>query len=241
MSKRYTSLFSGFLLLFFIPFAQLHAQCNIEEINLELIPHKTVREYIKSQSQRNISSFDEITPSWSSASDSNEFNTQKKSYVIKENIAKVWNKYLTTSPAESWNGKKVKFGFMYSKKQNAPLYTSKEFNEIDTGQVIFLNLKLLGFYNLAMAFEIIAVDVEEKIIEFSYIEGNVSQGKQRLQFVDTPDGHTEIIHSSYFKSESKMRDKILYPFFHTRTTNEFHRIMKKLIKGKKQKQIQNIA
>ena len=216
-------------------------QCKIKDINFDLIPYKTVREYIRNQTKQNISSFNEISPSWKSNNDPKNYNKQKKTYLIKDNIANVWNKYMTTSPAESWNGKKVKFGFMYSKKQSIPLYDSEKFSEIDTGQVIFLNLKLLGFYNLAMAFEIISVDTYNHTIEFSYIEGNTSQGKQSLQFIDRSDGYTEIVHSSYFRSGSKMRDKFLYPFFHTRTTNEFHRIMKKLIKGKHQKQSSNKA
>jgi hypothetical protein len=206
------------------------AQKNLDDVDLELIPHRSVREYLLQQKKNNIIQFIDIKPTWCEPQKTSEYNIQKRTYTIKENISKVWSKYQNTSPAKSWNGKKVMFGFMFSKKQDEALYAGDEFTGIDTGQVIFLNLKLLKFYNLAMAFEIISVDAENKIIEFSYIEGNVSHGKQCLQFLDTPEGYTQIIHSSYFKSESKLRDKFLYPFFHARTTNEFHRIMKRLIR-----------
>lgn len=205
-----------------------HCQCEPSNVNFELIPYKSVQTYIQQQIDLNLSSFLDIKTSWSGNSE--DYNTQSKTYKVKANINDVWDQYKNTSPAESWNGKKVMFGFMYSKEQDKPVYPGDNINNINPGQVIFLNLKLLKFYNLAMAFEVLSVDETNKTMEFSYIEGNASQGKQTLKFVDTPDGYTEIIHSSYFKSDSKLRDKI-YPFFHTRTTNEFHRIMKKLLRN----------
>lgn len=215
------------LILFLFIGALCYGQCEIAAVNLELIPYNTVKSYIQKQKEHNIISFFDIKPSWTGYQEG--YHIQKKTYKIKESLNEVWNKYKTTSPADAWNGKKIMFGFMYSKQKEKPVYAGETINQIDTGQVVFLNLKLLKFYNLAMAFEIIAVDPINKIIEFSYIEGNVSQGKQSLQFVDSPGGYTKIIHSSYFKSDSKLRDKFLYPFFHTRTTNEFHRIMRKAI------------
>jgi hypothetical protein len=226
------------LLLVSIPltfsFSVSQGQSFIDDINFELIPYNSVITYIQNQKDHNIFKFTDIKPSWKEKYSEEDYSHLKKTYRFKQGLPEVWSKYRTTSPAESWNGKKVMFGFMFSKKKNQPLYSGDDFTEIDTGQVIFLNLKLLKFYDLAMAFEIISVDNENKIIEFSYIEGNTSRGKQSLQFIDTPRGHTKIVHQSYFKSESKLRDKFLYPFFHTRTTNEFHRIMKKLINNQDQ-------
>jgi hypothetical protein len=85
-------------------------------------------------------------------------------------------------------------------------------------------------YNLAVAFEIIAIDVLNREIIFSYVEGGKSQGEQSIQFIDTKDGYTEIIHSTLFKSDSKFRDKFLYPKFHIKAINEFHKnILRKLL------------
>jgi hypothetical protein len=222
--------FHSILFILTILSAAGFAQDEIKAVKFELIPYESVRTYLNNQFKENIESFYEIKPSWHSDHSAKQYNIQKKSYLIKENLSHVWKHYRTTSPAESWNGKKVMFGFMFSKKQNQPLYPGDNFTAIDTGQVIFLNLKLLKFYDLAMAFEVISVDVENKIIEFSYIEGNTSQGKQTLQFIETRRGFTKIIHSSYFKSNSAIRDRYLYPFFHNRTTNEFHRIMRKMLR-----------
>lgn len=207
----------------------LYGQQEIDSLNLNRIPYKKVRNYILDIKNHNICFFNELQPSWKSDSTNSDYHIQQKTYFVKENLSRVWDKYRTTSPAEAWHGKKVMFGFMFSKKNNEPVFAGDNFETIDTGQVIFLNLKLLKFYNLAMAFEIISVNADKKTIEFSYIDGNVSSGKQSLQFLTTDAGYTQIIHSSFFKSDSKIRDKVLYPYFHTRTTNEFHRIMRKII------------
>ncbi len=229
MCKKLNSLILAIIIsTIFIPSA--FSQFSFNDIKFDLIPYKAVKEYIsnlaKDDSQKSLC---DIHPSWKD-SDTLDFKSQSKTFLIKDNLENVWNKYRNTSPAISWDGKKVMFGFMYSKKDDEPLYAGDDFDQIDTGQVIFLNLKLLKIYNLAMAFEIISVDEPNHTIEFSYIKGNAAEGKQSLQFVSRPDGYTDIVHKSYYKSKSKVRDTVLYPFFHTRTTNEFHRNMKKLIK-----------
>ena len=99
---------------------------------------------------------------------------------------------------------------------------------------------MLGIFNIPVAFEIITVDSAEKVIEFSYIEGNKSRGVQHVKFLDIGGGRTEIVHTSYFKSDSRIRDKWIYPFFHEKIVNDFHRNMKKLLhlkKGKIKKEV----
>ena len=69
-------------------------------------------------------------------------------------------------------------------------------------------------------------------MEISYIDNNKSRGKQTIQFFDNGDGCTRIVHLSYFKSESSLRDNLLYPYFHNKFIREFHGNMRKLIKNK---------
>jgi hypothetical protein len=205
----------------------------LEEVNFERIPFKKVCSFINEQIENKVTTIYDLHPTLKRKSVPDEFYCQELHYKIDEDLPTVWKRYIQTSPAESWDGKRVSFGLLCSKPSERVVYRGGEFSKIDTGQVIFLNLRLLrGVYNLALAFEIIDVDEENKIVEFSYIEGNKSKGKQCLKFRPTQDGKTEIIHTSYFQSNSKVRDKFLYPFFHKRATNEFHRNMKKIIKEK---------
>ena len=87
----------------------------------------------------------------------------------------------------------------------------------------------MGIYNVPVAFEFITVDSVQKVIEFSYIEGNKSSGVQQIKFLDMGGNRTKILHISYFKSNSPFRDRWLYPFFHIKIVNNFHRNMKRLL------------
>lgn len=207
------------------------AQASIDEINFEQIHHRKIVQFINEQHEHDVNKLSDIKPSCHSNDDFSTFEKQEKNYLIKERFPKVWANYVMASPTESWESKFVSFGVLFSKKNNKILYPGDDFQAIDTGQIVFLNLRLLrGIYQLAMAFEVINVDKENGIIEFSYIEGNKSMGIQRLKFIPTPEGYTKIIHSSFYKSHSHIRDKVFYPFFHKKVTNEFHRNLKRRLR-----------
>lgn len=220
-------------LLFIVICFNTSAQFSIDDIDFSQVQYKKVKDYILNQKRNNVNTINQIHPSCTSKTDLSSYEKQEKTYLIKENFSKVWSSYINTSPAESWESKHISFGLLISKPTNSVIYPGGKFHAIDTGQVIFLNLSLLrGFYQLPMAFEIINVNHDDGIVEFSYIKGNKAQGIQRLHFIPTPEGYTRIIHSSFYKSKSKVRDKILYPFFHIKTTNEFHRNLKRILKHK---------
>jgi hypothetical protein len=163
-----------------------------------------------------------------SNSDNKGYRVDERIYIFKDSLAKVWEHYLFTNPGESWNGNRVKFGLLFSRKENRVVYQGDNVSSLNTGQVFYLNLKLLrGLSNLATVFELISIDDDQKVIEFSYVDGNITEGKQQLKFKQTAKGNTEIIHTTYYKSKSAIRD-LLYPYFHTRLLNEFHRNMRKL-------------
>ena len=85
-----------------------------------------------------------------------------------------------------------------------------------------MKLKIIRFLKIPVNFEITQLSKEHKIIEFTYGANNKSKGRQTLNFIEM-DNYTLIVHQSYFKSDSKFRDKRLYPKFHERCLNEFHK------------------
>lgn len=217
-------------ILLFLNF-NLFAQVLLCDFNFEKIPYKKVRNYIHDQVDNQILTIYDLQPTLEKKKVPEGFACQDIHYIVDADVNAVWERYVQTSPEELWNGKRLSFSLLCSKPSEQIVYSGDESVKVDTGQVIYLNFRILrGVYNLAMAFEIIDVDEDSKTIEFSYIEGNKSKGKQCVVFRPTPDGKTEIVHSSYFKSDSKVRDKYIYPFFHKRATNEFHRNMRKIIK-----------
>ena len=222
--------FKSILSLLFVLIVFLcKSQVDISEINLNKVPQKKVREYLIEQQHNQIVSLTDIKPSVYTDSKTEGFKTQSKEYFLKDSLSKVWQHYLVTNPGDSWNGNKVSFGMLYSKKEDRIVYRDDNVSHLDTGQVVYLNLKLLkGIMNLATVFEFINIDRKKRMIEFSYIDGNITEGKQRLQFTEDTKGHTHIWHTSLYKSNSAFRDRFLYPFFHEKLSNEFHRNMKKL-------------
>lgn len=224
-NKRFIFFFS---LLFTI--LQVKAQMCLNDVELERIGQTKVQEFLINQQEHGIETFEEIKPSMKPDSNIKGYFVRENEYQIKKNIENVWQHYLTTNPEKLWCGKRVTFGFLFSKKDDKIIYSDEAFATIDTGMIVYLNLRLMsGLKNIATAFEFIEIDKENRIIEFSYLKGNVSVGKQRLQFYETPRGYTRIIHTSFYKNDNFLRNYLLYPYFHTRTTHEFHRNNKKLM------------
>jgi len=216
--------FITFLLIVF----QAEAQLCINDVEPDRISQIKIREYMAWQQKHGIHSFYDIKPSLQTNSDINGYYVRENVYQVKKDIEEVWRFYLNTNPGKTWNGKKVSFGFLFSKKDDRIVYCNENIPKIDSEMVVYLNLRLMnGLKNLATAFEFINIDKENKIIEFSYLSGNLSEGKQRIQFTQTPKGYTQILHTSFYRSNSVLKNYLLYPYFHTRTTNEFHRNLKK--------------
>ena len=72
---------------------------------------------------------------------------------------------------------------LFSKKEKRMIYENEYVAQLDTGQIVFLNLKIAkGLANLASIFEFITIDKDQKIMEFSYAEGTITKGKQQIQF-----------------------------------------------------------
>jgi len=220
-----------FLLFMLGLISQYSASQYVSRIDLSEIPQRQVRNFIVSRSIDKMDDFSSIHASWKKEIDKSDFKTIEKTFILKYKLSDVWEFYRHTSSFRMWNGKSIGFGLLIAKHSKVITY-AKSLNcpEVDTGQVYFLNIRLLkGIFNIPVAFEIINIDQLRRIVEFSYIENNKSTGKQTIQFFDNGDGRTRIVHSSFFKSESAFRDKLLYPYFHKKFIKEFHANMLRLI------------
>jgi hypothetical protein len=232
-----------YIALFMCAFAQMqsYGQLKLDDINLTRIRQPKIRQFIENQIKKGKHQFGEIHPSWNLGKALSAYRKKEMSFLLKGNLQEIWKGYITENPSNSWNGGRISFGLLLRKYPGGIFYNHDKIMGVDTGQVYFLNLKImLGTYNIPVAFEIIRVDTNEKIIEFSYIEGNKSSGVQQLKFLDIGDNRTKIIHISFFKSKSDMRDKWIYPFFHKKLIQDFHQNMKRLLNRKKESNIQHL-
>ena len=206
---------------------------SLNDLEIERIPQKKILEFVQHQMvAHHFTAFEEIQPTLTDVNQTTGFRTHRATYHVKSTLPKVWQGYQNANPSESWEGKRFSFGFAFNRNKEELVYRENTNGSgVEEGQMFYVNLKLMaGVYNLAVAFEIITVDPEQKVMEFSYLEGGQSKGMQRIELVENHKGQTDIIHTSFFKSDSKFRDAVLYPFFHKRIINEFHRRMRKRFK-----------
>ncbi|MCK5776956.1 MAG: hypothetical protein KAH25_12295 [Bacteroidales bacterium] len=226
---RFTLKF-GLLIIFTCFQIQIHGQSTLDDIKLEQIEQKTIRKYVEHQIEDGKHQIYDIHPSWNRGDDLSSYNKNEMTFFLDASLQDVWQSYLSIDPTKLWDNRSMSKGLMLQKSPAKIFYDEDSSAYINTGQVYFLNLRLLsGIYNIAVAFEIITIDSSEMVLEFSYIEGNQSSGFQQLKFVPTDDNSTKIIHTSYFKSNSNFRDKWLYPIFHKKVTKDFHKNIKKIL------------
>tara|TARA_B110000046_G_scaffold57595_2_gene64347 strand:+ start:23336 stop:23965 length:630 start_codon:yes stop_codon:yes gene_type:complete len=206
----------------------------MEHITLEKIPHKRIRSFIKGQLNNDVQSVKDLEVSFRHGDSMKEFNKHERSYVTDSNIEDVWKYYMQTGPNKVFKDKLVSFALMLSKQnENEVLYKEGAFTKAEIGQVYFMNLSILrGLIQIAVSYEIIEIDPAKKIIDFAYIKGGKSVGIQRISFSEVKVNRTQIKHTTHYKSNSKFRDRYMYPYFHTKVLEEYHMNMIGFMKRK---------
>lgn len=208
------------------------AQECLNDIDLSKIPYKEVRALVVSQKKSNVECIKDIKSSCSSDFKCNEYYKQIRNYSVDKSLQTVWQNYNGSETQKVYNSKKFSLGLMLCKKNvnDKILYPTSNFGNLDTGQIIYLKLKFLkGILKMAVAFEINKIDTLNKTIEFSYVKGGKSMGKQIIEFKESEKNKTSIVHTSFYRSGSKIRDKVFYPFFHSKVTGEFHKNFRKIL------------
>jgi hypothetical protein len=157
-----------------------------------------------------------------------KYSKHLTSFKIKAPIEKVWETYKTISPQDTWKGRMVSFGVMYSRKKNQVSFHDDTYHGIEPGQLIFLNLNLFAnVANLAVGHEVVDVLEALKQIKICYVQNGASVGTQLIHLKKINDTETEVLHETWYTSGSWVRDKILYPIFHSRAIGEFHSNVKR--------------
>jgi len=207
------------------------AQLSYEDVRYEAIPFRTVKTYLDSQREKaQVDCFADLRPTCENIEDFSAFYRYRRQYSFKQPIEQVWEAYRKANPTEAWTTKKSSCGLMYERESDRIIYPADSVDGIMNGQILYMDIKLIrGLYHLATAFEITKVEDELGIIEVNYTESGINEGKQIIQMFETENGRTRIVHTTFIRSGNKIRDKYLYPYFHTRLINSFHRKMKRLI------------
>lgn len=201
-----------------------------QQINLERITQPKVEKFLNKCKLSCADDLNGIQPLCSIKSDSS-FKFVTKSFIVDAPLELVWQGYQKINPEKAWSGNKASFGFLYNKNKKEISYHRDEFRGMELGQMIFINLHLLGgWFNIAVGHEVTEINNENQYIRLCYLENGASQGSQFIYFKDAGNGQTEIIHDTYYKSKSEFRDRRLYPVLHDMYIKEYHDNMAELIK-----------
>lgn len=201
-------------------------------IQLNHIKQPTVKNYILEKGLRVREDFDRLKSTPQVASELDSYHIHIDTFHVNADISKVWNTYLSISPRETWNSKIVSFGCMYCQQQGAISYVDDAYPGLREGQILFLNISLFWEkVNIAVAHKIMRICPSEKYIEFSYIEGGKTEGCQRLIFSKASEGSTQIEHKTTYRGSTKsfLREKVLYPIFHSKVIRAFHQNVERKI------------
>jgi hypothetical protein len=199
-----------------------------EKIDFNRIKHNKVRELLEKNGLYSLQDLSKLKSICYESVDGNKYHKHIKSFLIKADINSVWNIYKTIKPEETWSGKMVSFGLMYSRRHNVLSFPGDDYTGLEKGQVLFMNLNLFNnLANLAVGHEVTGVYDIEKCIKICYLQNGASIGTQTIQLSELNNSQTEIIHETWYTSGSLFRDKVLYPAFHSKAISEFHNNVKR--------------
>lgn len=202
------------------------------EIDLKRIPQRKIKALLKSEQLFTLKAFAKLKAICYQETDALPYRRHFKTFLIKKDSTTVWNTYTTIAPSETWKGKMVTFGCQYDRQRRKITYLEDVFNGLTAGQILFMNLRLLGgLINIAVSHEIMEVNESEKFIKICYLEKGASIGTQLLTFIPTAEGFTKVEHKTFYRSNSLFRDKVLYPTLHTKAISEFHKNIREKAEG----------
>ena len=169
----------------------------------------------------------------------NKRDSTKNSYVyqtftVEADMETSWTAYMNFNPTLKGDKKDfLHFGLLYSSPENKIYYPGDPYSGMTEGELMIWNLKIWGgLAHVSVGQTIHSIDSEKKSFEICYLQQGISHGTQIVELSTTPDGKTEVVHHTYYKSESKFRDKRLYPGFHDIAISEFHESVRELAESK---------
>jgi hypothetical protein len=211
------------------------ANLIVPKIDATLINHKRIDSkktigYLVKNKLNNISDLGKILPICYLEGTNHGFYLHRKDYYFEENIEKVWNTYINIPPKLCWSGRCLRFSFSYDNENHQISYKDDHYDGLKANQLIFIEISILfGLIKLAVTHQINKVSKEDNLIKLCYVEGGKSSGSQMIHFEKSGSG-TLVKHETYYKSDSKFRDKKLYPWIHEHIINHFHRNVKNFLK-----------
>ena len=201
---------------------------KLSNIDFSKLKFSLLKKLLRDQMAAGVVEFTDLKSTVPSKGNLDSFGYVEDSFYIDHPIKKVFNHYKYANPNEAWKGGNwIAFGLAVDKNSGAIYYPGDDYPGGKVGQVLYLHSTIFGLKKLCMAQEIITIDEENYLIEFSYIEKGMTTGIQIMQFSKVNENQTKITHISRFKGVSRFRDTYLYPYFHSKIVRKFHGNLKR--------------
>lgn len=184
---------------------------DIQSLNVS----ETVREFIQ-ESGLDVKKLKASCESFDACA---HMNFHTKTYTFEGDAQLAFEKLASLKPNELWSGDSL-FQLGYDPESKMFLDKDQELPDVKIGQIYFLELSITKKMKIPVAFEVVEMNPETLTLAFSYLKQNKSNGIQRIRF-EQAGKNFNIIHETHFKSDSLMRDKLLYGPFHTKLLNDF--------------------
>ncbi|MCE7056586.1 hypothetical protein LZF95_18020 [Algoriphagus sp. AGSA1] len=166
--------------------------------------------------------------------DDPSYHKHLETYTYDADLDTVWDAYVSISPEKAWSGKMIHFHRLYNRATEEEVFPGQVYTGgMGQGQVLILNLHVFkGAIKLQVGHEVKEINRKKRLIRICYLENSKSEGSQFITFKSLPDGKTYVSHKTFYRSGSMFRDKIIYPYFHTKAINEFHGNVSKWVDSK---------
>ena len=161
-------------------------------------------------------------PSCDRLTDFSGFSHDHQTFLLDCPVEQAWEFYTSYHPGEIWNRKRVKFLLSVDQQSREIMPIDQaDFPKIHEGQVLLLRLHLIPLKSIEVAMQVSHCDKDSGLIEFVYLDNNISRGFQQIRLVASGN-QTIVIHSSVYSSGSPFRDRYMYPYFHRQFVSELH-------------------
>lgn len=201
----------------------------ISEIDFSRVPQDSIKKFLSNVSIDKI----ENLVAQCYVKSSGPYFRHYREYVINTGIDEAWDAYIHLHPAQLWESDMISFGMMYSRSNDTILYRDSAYERLSAGQIYFINLKIVGsFLQIPVMHEMNIIDDSKKIIQSCYLKGGKSEGSQWIRLTPLAENKTLASHETYYRGDSRIRDKYFYPYFHTRAINQFHQNIRSAVDTK---------
>ena len=194
------------------------------EIDLFRVRYPKVREFVVQRGLNSLDGFAKFKPTCYDSANKGSYRRHYEEFHVSCSVEDTWKAYQEIHPRDAWSGRMVNFGLQYSGSARKVEYVNDEVEPMEVNHVLLLNLRLLfGLINIAVAHKVVDIDRASRTFKLCYMEGGASEGSQWISLHEAENGTTLVQHLTYYKSQSRFRDKVLYPGLHTKAISEFHR------------------